>query len=370
MFKSSIIAVKHGPARRRPTGVRSLSAALAVCVLAVSSSAYTLVMRGGRRVEVPEKFLLTKTTLTFEAAPGINVTLQLAHVDIEATERENREPQGGFFRHVLVQNGPARLTPAKVSTERRIKAARVLTNRELESVRRARIESEEGYERRRKELGLPTVEETQRRAREDARYLRERGRREEEKEAETEGYWRRRAGALREEMRALDAEINYLRATLAEQPASYAAGVAVGTTAVLSGFTPFLHTQLPPLVARTPVAGLGGVNFGAFQTNGVGSIATAQLGGDLTFGGAVTNAQGGFVRRDVRGIFARRLFGDVFTPGLIGVGVPSNYYTAEGSALLTRLRLLEAERAGLEERWQLLEEEARRAGALPGWLRP
>jgi hypothetical protein len=42
----------------------------------------------------------------------------------------------------------------------------------------------------------------------------------------------------------------------------------------------------------------------------------------------------------------------------------------EQSALDARLHELEGERAGLQARWRLLEEEARRAGVPPGWLRP
>ena len=79
----------------RGSVLRALVALLLACAFASAAAAYTLVMRGGRRVEVPERFLLTETTLTYETAPGISVTLQLAHVDIAATERENREARGG-----------------------------------------------------------------------------------------------------------------------------------------------------------------------------------------------------------------------------------------------------------------------------------
>ena len=47
----------------------------------------TLVFRDGHRVEVPPVFTLTTTTLTYEAAPGINRTVQLILVDVAATER-------------------------------------------------------------------------------------------------------------------------------------------------------------------------------------------------------------------------------------------------------------------------------------------
>src|SRR5215216_4975577 len=63
-------------------------------------AAYTVVLRGGRRVEIPATFTVTKWTLTYEAAPGINVTLQISTIDIAATERANNEPPGALLRRV------------------------------------------------------------------------------------------------------------------------------------------------------------------------------------------------------------------------------------------------------------------------------
>jgi hypothetical protein len=51
--------------------------------------------------------------------------------------------------------------------------------------------------------------------------------------------------------------------------------------------------------------------------------------------------------------------------------ISSDYQRSYTRAImLEKLRALEAGFARLEVRWNLLEEEARRAGALPGWLRP
>ncbi|MEJ7616287.1 MAG: hypothetical protein WKF30_04785 [Pyrinomonadaceae bacterium] len=55
-----------------------------------------------------------------------------------------------------------------------------------------------------------------------------------------------------------------------------------------------------------------------------------------------------------------------YAPGLI-YAAPHNY---EYGASTFRLQELETARAGLHARWRALEEEARRAGAPPGWLRP
>jgi hypothetical protein len=81
-----------------------------------------------------------------------------------------------------------------------------------------------------------------------------------------------------------------------------------------------------------------------------------------------------------RNNFGRNNFGRppaFFSPGLsvppLGHFVTSHpvYDSSyERTVMVTRLRELEAVREGLAARWRLLEDEARRAGAMPGWLRP
>jgi hypothetical protein len=327
-------------------------------------------MRGGQRVEIPERFSLTERTLTYEAAPGFNVTLQLAHVDIEATERANREPAGSFLRHAAA-NTEASSTERKQPTQATRSPVATITNRELEPARQSRLRGERDYERRRKELGLPSLEELRRRAEADEHELREIARRGAEREAEAESYWRGRANALREETSALDAEIDYLRSVLPSSADNFPTQFTTGSVAFVAGGGFSFGRRSPQPIMRTTVAGLEGANFGALQTNGIGSLATAQMGGGLTLGGGGMRADSGFVRRGAGGLFARRTFGrGVFSPGIVALAAPFNYASADAASLATRLRLLEAEREGLDARWRQLEDEARRAGALPGWLRP
>ena len=186
------------------TPVSTLAHCLAVvvfiCALSVVTSAYTLVLRNGRRVEIPATFTLTQNTITYEAAPTINVTLLLTVVDIAATERANNELAGSFLRHSQ-QNQDA---SADIETR---KAQVTVTNLDLEPARRARVQSELAYEKRRKELGLPTIEESRRRraqeAAETATLIRER-----QLELDgTESYWRERAGALRARSPSLPAPV-------------------------------------------------------------------------------------------------------------------------------------------------------------------
>ncbi len=98
-------------------------AVLLASLLVTTADAYTIVMRDGRRIEVPAHFAITQRTLTYEVGPNIQVTLELAAVDIPATEQANSEPVGSLLRKVKqsssfetkVDNGRYRSAPAKQS---------------------------------------------------------------------------------------------------------------------------------------------------------------------------------------------------------------------------------------------------------------
>lgn len=350
--------------RRLPAAARKLSVALLLAMLLpVAASAYTVVMRGGRRIEIPSTFTVTATTLTYEAAPGINVTLMMTAIDIAATERANNEPAGSLLGRA--QLGP-NSTPSASSAAGQTR--RTLTNKDLEASREARRRSEEAYERRRKELGLPPLDEARRRNAEEAERAREQLQQSERDAAESEEFWRGRANALRTEMAALDAEINYLRARLAQEP-DYVAVPFTSVTTVLPSFgRPFPRPgPVRPILPPPVLVG----NPGFIHAAGSGLQINASVG----FGGGLTRSQL-LLRAGVGSpIVAPPVIigGTVFGPPLTAysVGPLSGYYPSyEREVLLARLREMEAARAGLQARWRLLEDEARRAGALPGWLRP
>jgi hypothetical protein len=198
-----IMATKTFP-RSLEMLTRFLFVTLILVALANVAGAYTIVFRSGQRIEVPATFEVGAVTVTYELAPGINKTLQLALIDIAATERVNHEAPGGFFKH-----SPE---PAIISDEPPIqRASRTLTNRDLEPIRQRRIESEKAYEKRRGELGLPTLEESRRqRALEEESTL-ALARQRAADNARNEAYWRDRASALRSEFDSVDAQIAYLR---------------------------------------------------------------------------------------------------------------------------------------------------------------
>ncbi|HEX8136664.1 MAG TPA: hypothetical protein VF544_03650 [Pyrinomonadaceae bacterium] len=359
VFKSQRpVLPKPSACEAQPRAAGSLGAAfrsfcavlLLLLVLPAAASAYTLVMRNGRRVEIPDSFIVTRTTLSYEAAPGINVTLQLSTIDIAATERLNGEPEGALLRRI----------PELTASPASARARRTITNRELEGARLARERSEAAYERRRLELGLPSVEETRRSSEEQAARLRELSRQSEEERAQAEGYWRARASELRTEFAVVDAELNYLRSQLGPSRPSLLAG----SFTVVTGVVPFFPFR-PRLPAYRPSRPLSGFVSG--------SAVPAQSSGAVTFGGGST--RGRVLLNPRPPIFHRPPFLSgprLFVPPLGLLPSVNTFYdtTYDRTLMIARLRELEAARAGLEARWRLLEDEARRAGASPGWLRP
>src|ERR1044072_9292692 len=165
---------------------RILFAALFLSLTVSAVSAYTVVMRDGRRVDIPNEFTVTNSTLTYDAGSGMQITIQLNTVDIAATERAKAESAGAFLR---------RATEPQVAVEAQRSVGRTITNADLEKFRVARVANEI----RRKELGLPSMEERQQqvaliedRTVEQVRNMR----------AQEEAYWRTRAEALRAEAAA------------------------------------------------------------------------------------------------------------------------------------------------------------------------
>lgn len=202
-----------------------LVASLLLIFTATAASAYTIVMRNGRRVEIPNTFTLTKSTLTYETAPGIQVTIQLTGIDIGATEQANGQTSGSFMAAGFKPE-----TSASVQARRTI-ATRSITNKDLEVYRRARIESE----REREELGLPSLEERRRevaeiddRTQEQIRDMRSR---------EELDFWRNRAMTLETQMAATQ---NQMRVDqTGDYPWAYPYGVGIVTAGFPSAFDGF-----------------------------------------------------------------------------------------------------------------------------------
>jgi hypothetical protein len=362
---------------------RRFIAALALAlILPASAFAYTVVLRSGRRVEIPSSFTATRTTLTYQYAPGIYITLQMSTIDMAATDRANNEPGGSFLKRMEQQQqeatSPPRATTGTGAT-RETPSRRTLTDRDLEASRRARQQSEEAYERRRIELGLPSREETEARRVEESERARAQLRLAEEEDAQAEAYWRSRASQLRAEIAATDGEINYLRARLAETPDSFSNGsyTVLTTVAPLLPFNQGLFPRTFPhtSVGHPPVAtfnrGITGLSAAGAQLNGRIGLGVGGTRGQVLINphGTVTPF-GQHLAANAFGL-RRGLGSHLFPPPLtvVGTSFPYQYYSYEREALVVRLDELAARRAGLQARFKVLEDEARRAGALPGWLR-
>jgi hypothetical protein len=242
-----------------------LFAALFLFLTVTVVNAYTIVMRDGRRVEIPNEFTVTNSTLTYDVGNDMQITIQLNAVDIGATERANGEAQGAFLMKV---NASTPAVDAAAQT-RRASAQRSITNADLEKFRRARIESEKDYEVQRQQLGLPSMEERRRETEEiQARTLEQvRSMRSQE-----EAYWRTRAEAFRAEMEANQAQFG--RQNPEPVPFGYSIGsfgpfdgvgfgVTGGTFGRFGRFRPspfdgFLATPITPF-PRFPFSGRGRV---------------------------------------------------------------------------------------------------------------
>ena len=191
-------------------------------------------------------------------------------------------------------------------------------------------------------------------------------------EKESENYWRERATALRTEIAALDAELNYVRSRLDEGPLSN--GWIGGWSSV----------SFNTITRGVPFSNFGRRSFGNFGARGafppggprpnvfVAPGGGAQVTGRIVFGGGATRNPvfpnpAAFRRSSPVGVGGR--FPAFPNPVVFGSTLPAYDYSYERSALITHFNELAAARAGLNARWRELEDEARRAGAPPGWLR-
>ncbi|MDT4952433.1 MAG: hypothetical protein QOJ02_571 [Acidobacteriota bacterium] len=336
---------------------RLACALLLALLLPAIACAYTVVLRSGRRIEILSEFTVSRLTLTYEVAPGINVTLLMSSIDIPATERANNESAGSLLKRV--EKSPVNTA----ATAQARPKPRELTQADIEAARLRRLKSEQDYERRRIELGLPSLEESRRRTEEETRRMREESLKSRMEESQSEAYWRERALFLKTDIATLDAQIVYVRERLAELP-DYS---TLGAYSFITGTS----TTFPlrrPYTTFPAVTGNPGFMRGV---NGTG----AQVAGFLAFDGSgAARGQAQLNAGLSRGNFGRRAItarGITFS-GVSVFGLPSsNYdYSYERANLISRFHELETARAGLQARWRLLEEEARRAGAQPGWLRP
>lgn len=332
---------------------RTLCLVALVCVVAVSVNAYTVVMRNGRRVEIGSRFVVNHSTLTYEVSPGFQVTLQMQAIDIAATERANHEQPGSLLRRAVSSSSLS----ATDNTPEVTGAVRTITNRDLAPAAERRRQSEVAYNKRLEQLGLPSLEESRYQAAIESEAIREELREIKGAERESEKYWRSRASALRTEMAVLDAEIAFVSGRINEYAESSRGSFSSVTTEYPY---PLGNDRYYPRRNR-------GV-FGDIYDDGRG-VASSRPD-------SRTGRYGRGRGRYDRNPYGRNRNGQI----IIGTGevypntgtiqpTPTYDYSYERSLLITRLNELSAERIGYNARWRQLEQDARRAGVPPGWLR-
>ena len=316
-------------------------------LFSVSINAYTLVMRGGRHIEIPNNFIVTTAGVTYEVSKGISVTVQLTNIDVKATEKANNEPDGSFLARIgRIEQTSKQET--QIQTQSQQRPTKTITNTDLNAYASERERAETEYEKIRVAKGFPSREEIQKRNEEDLKKLREISEKQAQKEAQDEAYWRGRANALRTEIIALDAEMAYVRARISEEP----------TYTVVYSFVPSQNFNTNP----SPV-----VEPSANSQRSFGVSGTANFGGGQTWGSVgfyYPQSSVTFYPNNGIDVYGFYPFGYGFAPPF-----PVRYQSFNRAQLVTRLQILEQARVGLSARWRMLEEEARRAGAMPGWLR-
>jgi hypothetical protein len=341
---------------------RTASVSIVILLLVLVANAYTVVMLGGRRVEIPSRFVVTPATLTYEVAEGIQITIPMAAIDVAATEKANHELPGSL----LARAKSVQPTVSKDGFKKQTASVRrTITNRDLEALRRKRQETDSAYESKRKQLGLPSMAEQRKLAAAELDRVTTELREKRMALQETEDYWRQRATGLRTEMAALDAELNYIRSRLEEGPAGTA---RVGSIGSIVGFGFRGRRNF----GNRSFGGFGGGPFhGQMPQAQLAPTYGPQIRARVGFGGGATLGQ---VLVDPGAVHHSRDVGAAFgvLPGVTFFGSPVQGYdfTYERSELITMFNHLAAVRAGLSARFRELEEEARHAGVAPGWLRP
>ncbi len=219
----------------------------------LTTNAYTLVLRSGRHVTVPDEFKVTPAAVIYEASPGISITVWLTNVDVAATERANAEPAGNFAKRI--KQGPAvgaaGPTQEAVKTEGRARP-KVITNKELEPLRLKREAQEAEYERTRRERGMPSKQELRQYFEEQDRRLHELALQSEAERAEEE------LESVRAELADAKQNLYELSLRLSQQATAYTPAYASPT------YYPYYYAPPIQVITRFPFGHRGGFRHGHF----------------------------------------------------------------------------------------------------------
>lgn len=299
-----------------------------VILLPLITEAYTLVLKDGRRVEVREKYRIVSDIGVFTLPEGNRFSISLDKINVSATELANGENEGTFIKNA---SEPTKISDSTNSNDKQVvdedpiaasrPMARKITNSDFEryKVRREEMLKESANKAAKNQVNNPASNPannptstasspTLTQAEKDAAFLADYR----QKEKNKEEYWRTRAKTLLTEMRVQEEQINSLQAQIEDSrrfqpPAS--------TVSVYNAPTPYVYPY--------PGVRIGGVPIG--------------VGGYPSSGGSVV--------------------------------VINQDQGSRGRTLQERLVDLKLRYQETIVRYQEMCEEARRDGALPGWLR-
>jgi hypothetical protein len=350
-----------------------------ICAFAVAASAYTLVFRNGNRMEIPDEFTVTRTTLTYEISPGFQKTILVSLIDIGATERANNEPWGSFFKRSQIAQKRAQSSQTPQTSEPATQATKTVTNSDLAAIRQRRLESEQAYEKRRLQLGLPTVAETRLRQQEEERIFRSELRDRAAATSREESFWRGRSRELRTEIATVDNQINYVRARLTEINESSRVTGSWTNVYPAPDYWPWSRDrwgrrdrrrQTTPPIFGPPQNPYGYPNGQYPNGYPPGQNPYGYPQGQYPYGYPGQNPYG-YPGQNPYGYPNQYPYG---YPGQNPYGYPTSPYDADKSIqhadLTRRLDDLLMRRAGLMAQWQALEGEARDARVPQIWLEP
>lgn len=228
-----------------------------------------------------------------------------------------------------------------------------ITNADLEQFKQKRIKAEEEYRKNYKQLGMPSPEELEKREAERQQKLAEFSRKATENQRQNENYWQSQARGLRNEIANINAQINVLRRQISsvpnQQPVIYSYGY----------YSPNQYQQnYYPSISQIPN----------------NQPIYAPQNGNVVFNNRVQNPPNqvnqSYVNVNI-GVNRRRWHGNINynygNYGNYGYVYPIQNQNYQRDELVSRLRLLEQQRAGLLAQWDLLEDEARRNGIRIGY---
>jgi hypothetical protein len=248
------------------------------------------------------------------------------------------------------------------------RGTKTITNADLEKYRQKRLQSEREYRDNYEKLGFPSPEELQRqrelsRASNEQSIIRQR-----EERLENESDFAERAEVLRAEMASVEAQIDYVRSLFPanQPPTNYFTG----------GVAPFGYARRGQSNSVWSGDATGRVFYGGrvYTPNPrsvFGNVRPFPVTGNFYGRNQIYGGSGIRVNVGVGNSRSRTRYGnyghhryDYRRQPVFGYYVPviADRYDYTQDELVTQLRSLEQQRAGLYAEWRLLQERAKRAG--------